>query len=136
MRQKLSIEYEPILFHAVVQSAAAFLLGLSVFDLMMTLTNLIRYDFWSPSEFHLAPLLLILICGVKIRLNESVQGIYDYRVTVFGIEVMKKRFTEVVCSPQGKFVTLIGINHNGPSKTFITTLPSKTQLFAHLIRTT
>lgn len=136
MRQKLSIEYEPILSHPVVQSAAAFLLGLSVLDLMLTLTNLIRYDFWPPAEFHLAPLLLILICGVKIRLNELVQGIYDYRVSVFGIEVMKKRFTEVVCAPRGKFVTLIGMNQKGASMTFITTMPSKAQLFSHLIRTT
>lgn len=136
MRQKLSIEYEPILSHPVVQSAAAFLLGLSVLDLMLTLTNLIRYDFWPPAEFHLAPLILILICGVKIRLNELVQGIYDYRVSVFGIEVMKKRFTEVVCATRGKFVTLIGMNQKGASMTYITTMPSKAQLFSHLIRTT
>lgn len=135
MQQKLSIEYEPILSHAVVQSAAAFLLGLSLLDLMLTLTNLIRYDFWPPAEFHLAPLLLILMCGVKIRLDELVLGIYDYRITVFGIEVMKNRFTELVCAPRGKFVTLIGINQKGASKTFITTLPSKAQLFSQFTRT-
>lgn len=129
MQPKLSIEYVPILSHAVVQSAAAFLAGLSILDIMLTMTNVIRYGFWSPAEFHLAPLVLIVICALKIKLHEVEKGIFDYRVTVFGIEVIKKQFSETLIEPRGKFLTLLGKDKGVLVKTFISWKPSESNSY-------
>lgn len=127
MTQKLSIEYLPVLSHGVVQSAVVFLGGLTILDLMLTLTNWVRYNTGSPVEFHLAPALLILICAIKITLQEVGHGQFDYRMSIFGVPVLKKRFVEVCRATRGKFVTLIGMTKNGASRTFITSTPVKAE---------
>lgn len=120
MPQNLSIEYHPAFSHDVVKTLLFFLAIVSVLDCLMTLTTYIRYGNFSPFEFHLAPISMILIFALKIRLTEHVKGQYTYQILLFNCPVFKRRFTSIVRASRGKLVTLLGKNREGTYKTFMT----------------
>lgn len=121
MTIETTIEYQPIYSHAVVKSAACILSLVTLLDIMMLLTTYVRYGYFTPFEFHLAPLLLTLLLGTKVRLTR-VNNVFKYQILLFGIAITTKKFDEVMRVNCGKFVTLVGLRKGRVGRTYMTEL--------------
>lgn len=121
MKNRVDINYQPAFSHAVIKASIFMLAIVSFLDFFLTITTYVRYGYASPIEIHLAPLTLVLLLGISIKLIQPEQETYRYSIRLFGITVYRQIFSVVTLEKKGKFITLVGHKPDGQKyQTFIT----------------